>query len=176
MARQWAAEFNNTKRILRKKHNRKTIAMLMDADALERLSKAKWDMNRMFQGARNWEILQPSLIRLGSNIRRAATLLATEEQSETVTMRHTLLAIEASEEWLNGLQIMADKISDSDWSRQTEEAFTYLASKDRISYEAFNRRFREREPRIILMMLESLKAQGRVAEKTENGRKWLVAR
>lgn len=171
--RQWAAEFSDTKTKLRAKHKRNSIAMMMDSESLARMSAVKWQITEMYRGDRNWEILQPSVMRLGPNIRRAASLLALEEGEDTVSLRHTLIAIEAAEEWVHSLAIMADKISDSEWKRLVEEVYQFIASKDRVSLEAVNRRFDSRHLKDLTMQIETLKAQGRVKETLERGKKWL---
>jgi hypothetical protein len=173
IARQWAAEFADTKTKLRAKHKRSSIALMMDQDALVRMSAVKWQITELYKNDRNWEILQPSIMRLGPNIRRAASLLALEEGEDTVSLRHTLLAIEAAEEWVNALAIMADRISDSEWKRAVEEVYSFISLKDRVSTEAVYRRFDSRETKLLYAQVEALKAQGRVKETLEKGKKWL---
>lgn len=175
VARQWASEFNNTKRVTRTKHKRKSVPMMMDRDALARMGVVKWKMTQLYRDDRNWDILQPAILRMGTNIRKAASLLALEEGSDTVTLRHTLIAIGAAEEWVHALAVMADKISDSEWKRSVDEVFNFIGAKDRVSKEVLYRRFDSIEPRILAAQIDALKSQGRIYEKSEGGRIWLAA-
>jgi len=176
--RQWAAEFVDTKKVMRQRNGGKDrIAMMMDSDALRRLSKAKWAINRMYQGHAQWDILEPALIRIGGNIRRVATLLAFQEKSNTITLRHTLLAIELGEEWLKNLVTMAELVSDSDWKRTTDSVFTFIQSKgQRTKREVVLRKFAGLKPREMAEVFASLKDQGFIEERTENGSMWIVNR
>lgn len=175
VARQWAAEFNNTKKQLRAQHKRRAIPVNMTDEALRRMSVVKWEIVRMYRDDRNWEILEPALRnRFGPNIRKAASLLALEEGKQVAELRHVLLAIEAAEEWVNGVVFMADRISDSEWKRQTDEVLQFIGTKSRVSLESVNRRFDSRRMRDLAEQVESLKAQGRIMEKSESGRKFLV--
>jgi hypothetical protein len=174
MARQWAAEFNDTKKRLRGKHKKTMIPMMMDREALIRLSKCGWQLVQMYKDHPLWELLDPSIIRLPANIRRAATLLALEEGCDTVSLRHTLLAIEASEEWLNGILYMTESISDSEWKRLCDEVFAFVNSRgNRVGLEVVNRKFASRKPRDLQEQIGALISQGLIYEKTEGGKRWL---
>lgn len=175
MARQWAAEFANTHRVMRDRAKKHKVGMMMDRDALARLSRAKWQIVEMYRNHPQWDLLDPSIIRIGNNIRRLATLLAAEEATETVSLRHTLLAIECAEEWLAGLVMMTEKISDSEWKRLCDEVFAAIASKGgKVRREAVNRRFASRKPRDLQEQIDALISQGLVGEIMEDRSKWLV--
>lgn len=175
MARQWAAEFNNTKKQMRIKANRTRIPVYMDKASLARMKAVKWQATRIARDLPQWDILHPALIRFGPNIRRLATALALEEGSPEVKLRHTLLAIEQAEEWLGSLLTMAEKVSDSEWARACNEIDMFVRSKGgRCRYEVVMRKFNSRRSRDLLEQLSSLKDQGRLMEKTENGAKWLI--
>lgn len=174
--RQWSAEFHNSKKLMKQRAGgRDMVPMMMDADALRRLSRAKWAINRQYQGHGQWDILEPALIRIGGNIRRVATLLAFQEQSPTVTLRHTLIAIEMGEEWLKNLVIMAEAVSDSEWKRTTDMIFTFIASKgQRTKREIVLRKFAGLRPIVMKEALAALKDQGMIEERTESGSQWIV--
>lgn len=54
MARQWAAEFENTRKQLRTKTKRKTIPMVMEQAALERLTDMKEQARKLAQARSDW--------------------------------------------------------------------------------------------------------------------------
>ena len=176
MARQWAAEFENTRKQLRTKTKRKTIPMVMEQDALERLTDMKEDARKLAQARGDWELLEPCLIRIGPNVRRAASLLALEDGRHEVTLLDTLCAIEQGEEWLSNLFVMAERVSQSDWQRQTDEIDTFIQGKGgQTRYETLYTKFASRRKRDFEEQVGSLIAQGRVREFTENGKKYFRA-
>lgn len=176
MCRQWAAEFANTKKKLRIKHKKPRVPVMMDRESLIRMKGVKWAATQMYRNHAQWDILEPSLKRFGPNIRRLATLLALEEGCDEVAIRHTLLAIRCAEEWLNGMVIMAEKVSDSEWSRACNDIDLFVQSKGgKARYEVVMRKFSSRRTRDLLEQITSLKEQGRLIEKTTEGSKWLIA-
>lgn len=175
MARQWAAEFANTKKQMRQAHKRKTIPMNMTQDALARLTQMKWQARELAKVRNEWELLEPCMIRLGPSVRRAASLLALEDGRAEVNMTDLLCAIEQAEEWLANLFIMTELVSASQWARETDEIEQFLVGKGgRALYEVVMRKFRGRRNRDLLEQLNSLYAQGRIKESNEGTRKYLV--
>lgn len=176
MLRQWAAEFANTKKQLRIKHKKTRIPMPMDRASLTRMKAVKWAATQMYRNHSQWDILEPAIKRFGPNIRRLATLLALEEGAAEVSIRHTLLAIQCAEEWLSAMVTMAEKVSDSEWSRACNEIDIFVRSKGgKCRYEVVMRKFSSRRTRDLMEQITALKEQGRLIEKTEAGSKWLTA-
>jgi hypothetical protein len=174
MARQWAAEFANTKKQLRAKHKRKRIPMNMSDDALKRLTQAKWQARELAKGRNEWTLLEPCMMRVGPNVRRAASLLALEDGRDTVNLTDLLIALEQAEEWLSNLFLLAEKVSASQWARDTDEIETFVSGKGgRALYEVVMRRFKDRRNRDLLEQINSLQAQGRVKEVSAGGKKYL---
>lgn len=172
---QWVAEFNDTKKKIRTEHKRKMVPIGMSRDALDRLSRAKWAVISDNRANPNWEILEPALRnRFGSNVRKAASLLAIEEGATEISLRHLLLALEAAEEWVSALLTMVSKISDSEWKRLVDEVYDFIAPKSRTSIESVYRKFASRRGRDLAEHIDALKAQGRVYEKMDGGKKWLM--
>jgi hypothetical protein len=175
MARQWAAEFANTKKQLRAKHKRRQVPMNMSQEALNRLTAFKWEARELAKARDEWELLEPCMIRLGPNVRRAASLLALEDGRDEVGMADLLLAIEQAEEWVSNLFLMAQKVSASLWARDTDEIENFILGKGgRSLYEVVMRRFAGRRTRDLMEQLTSLMAQGRLKEDNVKGRKYLV--
>ena len=175
MAKQWAAEFLNTKKQLIAQHKRKQVPMNMEADALARLTSMKWEAREIARKRNEWELLEPCMIRLGPSVRRAASLLALEDGRTTVTMTDLLCAIEQAEEWLGNLFAMAELVSASQWARETDEIEQFIAGKGgRALYEVVMRKFRGRRNRDLMEQLSSLYSQGRVKEVNEGSRKYLA--
>lgn len=175
MARQWAAEFTNTKKQMRAKYKRKSIPMNMTQEALDRLTQMKWQAREIARKRNEWELLEPCMIRMGPNVRRAASLLALEDGRAEVTLTDLLLAIEQAEEWMSNLFTMTELVSASQWARETDEIEQFITGKGgRALYEVVMRKFRGRRNRDLMEQLNSLYAQGRVKESNEGTRKYLV--
>lgn len=174
-ARQWAAEFENTKKKLRIKTKQTRIAMRMDDDALRRMGQLKWSVHQMYQKHPQWEILEPSLIRFGVSVRKLATLLAMQEGHLTVSLRHLLVAISYAEEWLTSMVTMTELISDSEWKRLCDEVMTFVQSRgERVKREIVYRKFASRKGKELNEQIADLVQQGLMEERSEQGSKWLV--
>jgi hypothetical protein len=178
MCRQWAAEFANTKKLLKIKFkNRSRIGIPWDREAVARIGKLKWDVDRMFRGRHpKWELLEPSLRRIGSNAMRVAALLAAEENSDTVTIRHVLIAVEMAEEWVRNMVTMTEGLSASDWKRACDQIASFIAGKNgRARREVVLRRFSDRKGRELGEQINDLIQQGVLREESDEKRaKWLV--
>lgn len=174
-ARQWAAEFADTRKQLRIKHKRKVIPMNMTQEALDRLTQMKWDARTMASKRNEWELLEPCMIRIGPNVRRAASLIALSEGRDTVELDDLLVAIEAAEEWIANLFTMAELVSASQWAREVDEIESFITAKGgQALYEVVMRKFRARRSRDLLEQINSLMIQGRVREDNKGGKKYLA--
>lgn len=173
--RQWAAEFANTKKIMRTRAKRQYIPMMMDNDALARLGRAKWQIVQELRDHPQWELLDPSVIRIGNNIRRAATLLAAEEGATSVTLRHTLVAIREAEKWLKDMVVMTLSLSASIFQRDADQIHDFILNKGgNVRREVVARKFAATRPRDLEEQLEALVGQGRITKKTREGATWLT--
>lgn len=165
MARQFAAEFANVKRIIRQKHSARQIAVKISAEGARRMQEVKWTMSTMLTSHRNWDILEPSLVRMGVTIRKCASLLALSEGKDVADERHVLLAIEAAEEWVTNLVNLSDKISASDFERACDRIEQYVVERGgSVELAVLNRRFRAIDARFLDGYLKALIGQGRLRE------------
>ena len=86
-----------------------------------------------------------------------------------------LKAIEAAEEWVKNLMIVARKINASDFERSCDEVEAFVNSKEeKVKLEFVNRRFKAWRVRDLQEAIGALASQGRVKEVMESGAKWLV--
>jgi hypothetical protein len=175
MARQWAAQFADIKRRLRGDTGNGHIPITIAGDAADRMTEVKWAMaNLVKKSDPNWDILNPSLVRMGVTIRKCASLLALVEGSNITEMKHVLQAIQAAEEWVKNLFIVAEKISASDFERNCDEVEAYVKAKDnKIKLEFVNRRFKAWRVRDLQEAVGALCSQGRLKEVSDKSGKWL---
>ena len=140
------------------------------------MTQVKWDLaNLVKKSDANWDIINPSLVRMGVTIRKCATLLAVSDGRKTTELIDVLKAIEASEEWVKNLMIVARKINASDFERACDEVESFVNSKeDKVKLEFVNRRFKAWRVRDLQEAIGALASQGRIKEVMDSGAKWLV--
>lgn len=165
MARQYAAEFKKIKSLLRSKAGQDHVAITIDREAAKRIQDAKWQLTQTFAKDRNFDILEPSLVRLGVTLRKAASLLAMADGRSVVQLNDVLLALEATEEWVENLATVVSQISASDFERACDEVLDFVKSKGgSVPREKVIRRFRAIETRFLESYIGSLISQGYLRE------------
>lgn len=176
MARQWAAEFGDIKRRLRNESSTGFIAIGISKEAADRMTEVKWTLANLVKTTDpNYDILNPSLVRLGVTIRKCASLLALADGRQQTEMVDVLNAIHYAEEWVRNLIVIASQISASSFERQTDEVEAFVkASDDRVRLERVNRRFKSWRMRDLQESISSLQQQGRIVEVSEKGVKYLA--
>ena len=176
MARQWSAEFAEIKRQLRSKASSSKVPIGITKEAADRMTQVKWELaNLIKKSDPNWDIINPSLVRMGVTIRKCATLLAVSDGRSTTELIDVLKAIEAAEEWVKNLLIVARQINASDFERACDEVEAFVRSKDdKVKLEQVNRRFKAWRVRDLQEAIGALASQGRIKELSEAGGKWLV--
>jgi len=176
MARQWAAEFSEIKRQLRSEVSSGKISVGITKQAADRMTRVKWKLvNLVKKSDPNWDIINPSLVRMGITIRKCATLLAVSDGRKETELIDVLKATEAAEEWVKNLMIVARKINASDFERACDEVEGFVRSKDdKVKLEFVNRRFKAWRVRDLQEAVSALASQGRIKEVSESGSKWLV--
>jgi hypothetical protein len=176
MARQWGAEFSEIKRQLRGESNSSRVSVGITKQGANRMTQVKWDLvNLVKKSDPNWDIINPSLVRMGVTIRKCATLLAVSDGRKLTELIDVLKAIEACEEWVTNLMIVARTINASDFERACDEVEAFVISKeDKVKLEFVNRRFKAWRVRDLQEAIGALASQGRIKELSEAGGKWLV--
>jgi len=170
-ARSFAAELYHMRRKIQRDAGRYSVPIRITADARKRLQDAKWELIQKYEKDANWEILEPSLVRMGVTIRKAASLMAMADGRSQIDLTDVLLSLEAAEDWITNLTIVADQISASDWQRACDEIEEFVREKGgSIKRELVIRRFKHIELRFVQGYLDSLYAQGRLREIDGTGR------
>jgi hypothetical protein len=166
MARQWAAEFADVKRLLRGGGSNGHIAIRISDAGAKRMESVKWDLaNFVKKSDANWDILNPSLVRMGVTIRKCASLLALVEGKQEAELKHVLQAIAAAEEWVKNLMIVSTQISASDFERNCDLIEQFVRERDNsVKLEVVNRRFKSWRVRDLQEAVGALCSQGRLRE------------
>lgn len=175
MARQWSAEFAEKKRRLRGGTPNGHIPIRISKEAADRMTKVKWDLvNLVKKSDTNWDILNPSLVRLGTTIRKCASLLALSEGEDETQLKHVLKAVAFAEEWVRNLFIVAEQISASDFERNCDLVEQFVKERDgKVKLEFVNRRFKAWRVRDLQETVNALTSQGRIRELSGKEGKWL---
>ena len=176
MARQWAAEFAEIKRQLRSSGGSSRVSVGITKAGAKRMSDVKWDLvNLVKRSDPNWDIINPSLVRMGVTIRKCATLLAVSDGRQETEVIDVIKAIEAAEEWVRNLLIVARQINASDFERACDEVEAFVHAKDdKVKLEIVNRRFKAWRVRDLQEAVGALASQGRLKEVSDPTGKWLV--
>lgn len=175
MARQWSAEFADAKRRLRGKTANGYIPIRISKEGADRMSKVKWDLvNLVKKSDQNWDIINPSLVRMGITIRKCASLLALSDGLEQAEVKHVVKAIQYAEEWVKNLFIVAEQISASDFERNCDLVEQFVKERDnKVKLEFVNRRFKAWRVRDLQESVNALVSQGRIRELSGKEGKWL---
>lgn len=148
--------------------------VFMSQEALDRFNQFKWEMGDYTSGHPNEESIEPSRQRLALSVWKIAVLLAMYERSETVELRHVLIAIHYSEQWFANLVRMAGAISASEWQREVDSLENLIATRGgRIRYEEAFKKFGDKKKREFDDMIESLHSQARINIVFEGNKRFL---
>jgi hypothetical protein len=161
---------------MRADYGQKKLPIGITDEAADRMTKVKWELvNLVKKSDPNYDIINPSLVRLGVTIRKCATMLAASEGKRTTELIDVLKAIEAAEEWVKNLLIVARQITASDFERACDEVEAFVHSRDdKVKLEQVNRRFKAWRVRDLQEAIGALASQGRLKELAESGSKYLV--
>jgi hypothetical protein len=175
MARQWAAEFAEKKRRLRGETPNGVIPIRISKAGADRMTEVKWALaNIVPKSDPNWDIINPSLVRMGVTIRKCASLLALSEGKNEADVIHVVKAIRFAEEWVKNLLIVAETISASEFERNCDLVEQFVKERDgRVKLEFVNRRFKAWRVREIQEVIGALTSQGRVREHSGKEGRWL---
>jgi len=175
MARQWAAEFADAKRKLRSTTPNGYIPIRITKDGADRMTKVKWDLvNLVKKSDQNWDIINPSLVRMGITIRKCASLLALSDGLDEADVKHVVKAVQYAEEWVKNLFIVAEQISASDFERNCDLVEQFVIERDnKVKLEFVNRRFKAWRVRDLQESIGALVSQGRIRELSGKEGKWL---
>lgn len=163
---EYAEEFQFVKNYLRTVNFTQRMAVDADEAALDRLERAIDGMVSTLETHRDWEILDPSVRRLGDVIMKLAACLAISECSTIIRERHMLFALLQAEEFVNNTVAIAGNISASSFQQECDKVETVVRKSvdGSIRKELLYAKFPQWEPNKFDQVLTSLKNQGRLRE------------
>ena len=150
------------------------VPVLLSDEALARFNQFKWDMGEYASGHQHEESIEPSRQRLALSVWKISILLAMQERSLRVELKHVLIAIHYAEDWFANLVRMASAISASDWQRDVDSLEALIVARGgRIRYEEAFKKFGDRKKREFDDMVESLHSQARISIVIDGSKRFL---
>lgn len=141
----------------------------IDIEAVaDRLDEAAWDLVRLVpESDPNFDILNPSLTRLGNTIKKCAALIAVANGRRVVEMRDVCYVLETAETWAANLISIGAQISASEFERKQDEVEAWISSRPdkRATKTTVTNRFGKGDYREFKLVMETLENRGVVLPK-----------
>ena len=143
------------------------------SNVIDRIDEARWDLVRLVpESDPNYDILNPSLTRLGDTVMRCCALLAVADGRTDVELKDVYYTLTHAESWAANLIAIASQISASEFENSCNEIEKFVESRPdkRVSGPTLFNRFKARNPRDFRVQLESLEARGILLRKDEGAK------
>lgn len=148
--------------------------ILADDESLKRMYEAHKLMGERIKGHLKWNILEPSVTRLGEDtLRKCAAICAMYRGDTRIRMDDTLHAIAAVEIWFNYLLEVVDRIAQGAFQQLCNEMELFILKDSKPTETKVLNAFRnkiERDPRELMSALNFLVSSGRVNREEESGK------
>lgn len=148
--------------------------ILADDESLDRMYEAHKAMGHRIKGHQKWNILEPSVTRLGEDtMRKCAAICAMYRGDTRIRIDDTLHAIQAVEIWFNYLLEIVEKIAQGEFQQLCNDMEFQIAREKSMSETKVLNAFRNRvkkDPRELTSALNFLVSSGRVNRDEEAGR------
>lgn len=141
------------------------------SDVTDRLDDAAWDLVRLVpESDPNYDILNPSLTRLGMTIKKCAALLAVADGRTVVEMQDVCYVLEQAETWAENLISIAAQISASEFERKQDEIEAWISARadKRATKTTVTNRFGKGDYREFKLVMEALENRGIVLTRAIN--------
>lgn len=145
-----------------------------EPDAWARLQKFEADANMRAEESNVGEIISSTTERMIITTLKLATILAMDERSQTVKLRHIVQAIGYAGEWFDNSVAVANMVSESEWQRDVDNLEAYIVAKgNRVSYGAAYGQFKGKKPREFDDMVAALEGRG-ILNRVQAGGRWIL--
>lgn len=153
------------------------VSMIADKATVRRMNDWVRELRKMAGQMGGEHTLVAVSQRLSESVMKAAALLALHEGSDTVTIRHALIALQQAELWVKDMLRMLQEVSSSEFERRLSEVEHYIASgknEGRTDTEV-RKHFAKFRPQEYDEIIRSLTGAGRIRKKPGDDRKrWEV--
>lgn len=152
----------------------KTFGLRAEDDAWVRFQQFERDVQSEVENTQYAEIIGTTAERMVISTLKLATILAMDDRSNTVKMKHILQAIGYAGEWFDNAVTVASMVSESEWMRDVEKLEEFINSKGgKVSYAAAYRNFSNKRPFEFEEMLQSLESRGTL-NRVQSGSRWIL--
>jgi hypothetical protein len=148
-----------------------TVGVTYEADAWERLQKAKYELYKAAEKHELSEVLLPTMVRMGDSMMKTAILVAMSEREKRVRLPHLYKAMNLTEDWYRSTSRVAGKILHTEWESNQNEILTAIQSRregitEREVYSRFGNKMPVKE---LEMNLYVLAKAGWIHKRQERG-------
>lgn len=148
--------------------------ILADHESLKRMERAHKKMGNTIKGHQKWNILEPSVTRLGEDtVRKCAAICAMYRGDTRIRIDDTLHALEAVEIWFNYLLEVVSRISQGAFQKLCNDMEAMIHREKLVTETKILNTFRnriERDPRELTTALNFLVTSGRVNKDESAGK------
>ena len=149
----------------------KFTPVTMSREANERYNLMGKVVSAYLISTSQYEYLSAAALRFGTNVRKAAALLALHDGVTVVSEAHMVHAIRQGELWFRDMVRMANEVAATDFERQVDEMEKYIidGSRNRRPYSDLRNKFRGLRAQDFQESLTNLVARGRVKHDQKTG-------
>lgn len=149
----------------------KFTPVTMSREANERYNLMGKVVSAYLISTSQYEYLSAAALRFGTNVRKAAALLALHDGVTVVSEAHMVHAIRQGELWFRDMVRMANEVAATDFERQVDEMEKYIidGSRNRRPYTDLRNKFRGLRAQDFQESLTNLVARGRVKYDQKTG-------
>lgn len=150
------------------------VKLNLTPEAADRWRQFKKDVSELAKSSSYAEIIDSTSDRMTLSTLKVAALLAMDDRSSKVELRHVLQAIHYAGEWFDNSIRVASMISESEWQRDVDKLEQFINAKGgKVSYGAAYRAFNDKRPFEFEEMLSALEGRG-VLTRERHGGRWVL--
>jgi hypothetical protein len=151
-----------------------TVPIRATDEAWARYQKFERDVRDAARETMYAEVIATTSERTVHSTLKLAAILAMDEKSKRIELRHMLSAIGYAGEWITNAVTMASMVSESEWQRDVDKLEQFINSKGgSVSYAVAYRHFQDKRPFEFEEMIAALEQRG-VLIREKNGSRWTL--
>lgn len=151
-----------------------TFALRATDDAWVRYQQYERDVRTAASDTGYAEVISTTSERMIHATLKVAALLAMDERSHKITLKHMLKAIAYAGEWMTNTVTMASMVSESEWQRDVDKLEQFINSKGgTVGYATAYRHFQDKRPFEFEEMIAALEQRG-ILTRERNGSRWTL--
>jgi hypothetical protein len=151
-----------------------TVPIRASDEAWKRYQQFESDVRKAAGETLYAEVIATTSERTVHSTLKLAAILAMDEKSKRIELKHMLQAIGYAGEWITNAVTMASMVSESEWQRDVDKLEQFINSKGgSVSYAVAYRHFQDKRPFEFEEMIAALEQRG-VLTREKNGSRWTL--